>query len=289
MAKNKSKKKINNHLLLKGIFSRLNRYAAKHGFQATMAKVVKDTGTRHQVIYGSPDTAKVLKKCPCIIVANHPNESDIIAMIASLQPRKNTYLVVSSNFTGMLESLDRFLIPVYVNHRSLLDANLRFKLFQKVHLTKTYDQNIAHQKNIKSIKRASRLVSHGSSVVLFPAGGGGPFHHGWFNGIGYLIKNLKTQNQVYLINAHIQGTSPWDYLRIIPGLSSVLPKYQVSFASPRPLFPLTISDPKEITKTLESEYNTWSSGLPQSSFAKYPKTFYYLFRSLTFWFFTKFS
>jgi|GEM_PF-1032586 len=270
--------------LFGGLLRRYDRRAKKLGFVKLMKRIIADTHSRFSVEFQDPSTPAVLRSSPVIVVANHPHETDALLLVAALENRRNSYLVVSSDYVNLLPGIVKRLIPVYISYRRH-PFNLKYRLFKKYHWTSTYSPEISHQKNIASIARASRLISHGSSVAIFPAAGGQKGYKKWYNGIGHLVHSLQTSKPVFLVMANLSGTSSWDYLRLFPFLSRFLPTFKVVFSPPRPVNSLISLDPKAITSLLEREYYHWQK--TATIRRRFPVDLYYLARSFVIWFFAK--
>ncbi|MFA4827321.1 MAG: 1-acyl-sn-glycerol-3-phosphate acyltransferase [Candidatus Shapirobacteria bacterium] len=240
-----------------GLIKKFDKKVGDLGVQGTMEGLVKETKTKWQVEDKEGWTKEVLQKKPVIVVANHPSESDIIFILAALAARKDIYLIIDSTFMGISKNIDKHLIPVYIQHReSRGKGNFRWNLIKKFHWSQNYGRDAAHQKNIKSIGRATRRVENGAVVVIFPAGGSTDGR--WFSGIGHLVRSLKNKNEVSIVKAKIEGSSKWDYFRLIPGLGRLMPKIKVTFSTPRRVTDIANEDARAITKRLETEYLEWS-------------------------------
>lgn len=274
------------------LIKRLDNKIEEVGFQRAMVKVITYTSTRIKTHNKTVDVINILRTKPAILVANHPAESDVIALIASLCHRQDLHLVINSSFLHICPNLSKHLIPVYVHHRNT--GNLRLRLLNLFHQTQEFPKNKAHQKNISSIAKASQKINQGSLVIIFPAGGG--YNRLWFNGIGHLITNLKNSKDVYLIMAYIQGTSVFDYLRLLPGLGKIFPPITIHFAAPKIINNLINQKPKAIVRVLNQQFEGWRdsidqrliahSRLPQVKFTL-PKNAYLFARSIIFWLITK--
>ena len=121
----------------------------------------------------------------------------------------------------------------------------------------------AHKANIKSISIAAKKVSSGDLVIILPEGS--KRKEGWYTGVGHMIDqiNLKEikNKEAYVVMAYVAGTSLFDFLRFIPGISKLMPKFKVSFSKPIAVSEIQnrISNPKKITKMLEQRYRNWKS------------------------------
>jgi hypothetical protein len=276
----------------------LNGRAKKLGYQKTMREILKMTGSKIEVINKNHKLKLIFKKEPLIVVANHPAMTDVITLVAAQEPREDSFLIISSNFLGMLSNLDKHLIPVYINHR-LLDKEDKFngliKLFRKFHWSKNYSRKISHQKNIDSIKRAASIVKNGGMVSMYPGGGGGK-NGEWFSGIGYLISGAIANKGTKVVMAYIEGTSIWDYVRLIPGGSVFMPKCRVTFSTEESIINYYGMEPKDITERLRDRYNQWTETLPKqgkwwtrivNKIPSVPENAYYFARCMVLWIMTR--
>jgi len=289
------KKSLRNVILAGRLIKKLDKKVGKLGFQQTMMKIVKRCGGKLIIHHKTKDINNILKNQPVIVVANHPAEPDIISLIAALSPRKDLYLIINSSLMNMGPNLDKHFIPVYVNHRFInkSKSHFRLKLLMKFHHIEPINRKRAHQKNIASIKQASKKINQGGLVVIFP--GGSDSEDKWLSGVGYLIKDINTKNNSYIIKAYIKGSSNWDYLRLIPGLGKIFPAIKIFFSQPKPVNEFIKYHPKEITQNLEVEFNKWVSTLIPKKIIKtappfncsFPKKAYLIARSLIFWLITK--
>lgn len=237
------------------ILRRLDEDVKANGMIEVMKKTILDHA-RLSVI-NRKLVEDVLKNEPAIVISNHPSQAEVLVLLGLLEKRDDAYLVADHSFLDILPTVDKHIIPVYINHRLAEKAKdaWKFKLLTKFHHSKCYDQETAHQKNVESINFASEVVNKGGLVVIFPAAGE---NEGKFmNGIGYMIKALKNHKKVKLVMAHVEGTSTLDYLRLIPGMKYLLPTIKFRFTKPRLMSKFFGKDAKDITKRVEKEYYAW--------------------------------
>lgn len=203
---------------------------------------------------------KVLMSEPGLVICNHPSQAEVLILLGLLEERDDVYLIADHSFLKILPSVDRHIIPVYINHRlaGKQKDSWKFWLLTRFHKSEKYCQEIAHQKNIDSMNLAAEKINQGGLVIIFPAAGemGGKF----LNGVGYIIKNLTHPKKVSVVMANVSGTSTWDYLRLIPGINWLLPKINFNFAKPLSINKFMTSNPKETTKCLEDKYYNWVRG-----------------------------
>ncbi len=243
---------------LNSFIARKDSETKKIGLQQAMRNFTKRSGTKLVVIGKTVEVEKALQTQPVILVANHPYESDTLALFASLPTRKDTYMITNAAFTQMSSSIDEYLIPVYISHHGTKgkEKHLPMKFFNKFHPMPAYSPEEEHKKNIKSIQEASEKITKGGMVIIFPKPRGTAKEKSWYSGVGHLIKGVAHSNFV-VINAYIEGTSDLDYFRLIPGVGKILPTITITFSKPRKVNDLQKHNPKEITALLEEEYTIW--------------------------------
>lgn len=242
--------------MIKKLINYLNKCIADYGIVLAMRKFLDKCNTKVRV-ESNKKIDKVLEKFSGVIVANHPAEADVLALLSAIKDRKDVYLIINSQLKGLVPELDKYLIPVYISNK--INSNLagRIKLWfvSKVKKLDKYSKEEEHQKNIKSIETAIEKINKGGLVIIFPSGG--DEKHGWFNGIGHLIDGIKNKEKKFVMRAHIEGTSNWDYLRLFPLIGKILPKFKVSFANPLRMDRIKMDCPKETTTKLENNYWNW--------------------------------
>lgn len=227
------------------------------GLQKAMMRIVLRSKT-NLIIHGKEGiTEEILKKKPVIIVANHPYDSEEVALIAALPSRRNTYLIVSSHFLGVSSGLDKHLIPVYIWHHVTDGKPKKFfgKLLHTLHPTPIYSPEEEHRRNKQSIESATQLVKKGGVVIIFPGRRSTNGH--WFSGVGHLIRGLGKNTDAYIVKTYIQGTSDMDYLRMLPNVGKFMRPIRITFAKPTKAATIFVNDGKKIASQLELEYNQW--------------------------------
>ena len=183
-------------------------------------------------------------------------------LMAAIPPRPKTYLVVRHELMSILPAVNRYLIPVYKSYQTEKRAfgHWQRRLFKKIHNFHDYSKKIAHQKNIRNIAVAAKMIEDDSLVAIFPNGGaknGKPFH----SGVGYIIKNLKQPNKTKLVMAYVEGTSILDFFRIIPLVKNILPNFRINFSRPVNIIKLSQGEGPDITRKLQQVYENWSRPL----------------------------
>lgn len=243
--------------LIKNVINKFDKEVQESGFQKALLQILIKTGTNINVINKTDNLTRILKENRVIIVAKHPFEIGILALIASLENRKDLNLIITSSLMNIGNNIDKHLIPVHIYNKEISGKkfHLKLRILKKLYQTPCLSREEEHQKNIKSISLAIEKLNLGGLVTIFPDGGSN--NGKWFNGIGYLINGVKDKNNAFVIKASIQGSSNWDYFRILPGFSKLLPKLKVKFSEPILMESYKDMDPKAITANLESDYKNW--------------------------------
>lgn len=237
----------------------LDQDIKRFGLQTGMAKTLSRSHSKLLISGQDKATYRILQKKPVVVIANHPNQSDVFSLLASLPPRKDAFIVAINEIKGLVPHLDRFLIPVFIKHQrpfSFKERTLN-RLLSFFYPTPRLSPQKAHQKNILSIKKSSRTVEKGGLVAFFPGIREANGH--WKPGLGYLLKNLNRKD-VYIVRVYIKGTSYFDYLRFFPLLGKFLPTMEVYFSKPKLVY-RTINlnmNAREIVAGLEDQYSNWA-------------------------------
>lgn len=243
--------------MVRNTIKKLNQDIKEDGLQPAMYNLARYFGTDVDVHNKDVHLDTILKNNPVIVAANHTAEADVVALLASLTHRKDIYIVINSCFLHISPSLDKHLIPVYITHHLIRknNTNIRFRLFKLIHKFPSYSEEEEHNKNINSIKLASNKLKKGALIVIFPGGGGEGGK--WFSGIGHILKEASKTKDLCFVKAFIKGASDKDYLRLLPGVSRLLPSFKVTFSSARNLVDINLVEARAVTSELEDEYNSW--------------------------------
>jgi len=81
--------------------------------------------------------------------------------------------------------------------------------------------------------------------------------------------------------AHVSGTSSWDFIRILPFVGKIMPKFKIEFSDALSAENFTGNNGRLISLKLQNVYDRWS--LPFYPLPKFQKAAYYL-RSFLFFF-----
>lgn len=229
----------------------------QNGLGKAMESIFSKTHTEIILNKECIEVDKALEKEPTLVICNHPSEAEVLVLLMELGKRKDLYMVVNHNFTNILPTLDSHIISVYISDRLVKDkSNWKFRIMKKIHKVDHFGKEECHSKNIKSIEKASKKISEGALVAIFPAAGvkSGKF----LDGVGYIIKNLTNKSKAKLVMAHVRGTSTWDYLRFIPLVNRIMPAIKINFAKPIDIFKYSKEDAKMITSEVERDYFRWT-------------------------------
>jgi len=255
----------------------INYNLKNHGLSPTLKSLVKKV-SRGFTINLPKNTEKILKYDRVLLICNHPAQADVLLLLSAVPHRPKVFVVVMHGLLSILPAINKHLIPVYVSHR--LDdgssKDWKFRLFNKIHFSPQYSSTIAHQKNIKSIALATHKINEGSLVAIFPAGGSRNGRD-FLPGVGHIIKNLKYPEVTKVVMAHVSGTSTIDFLRILPFIGQILPKFKIEFSDPLNVADFTGNNGRLISKQLQNIYDRWS--LPFEPLPKFQIAALYL-RSL---------
>jgi 1-acyl-sn-glycerol-3-phosphate acyltransferase len=244
--------------VIKDIVEEINKDVQTKGIILGMRKFIKKHHTK-LVIKKNPNITEILKKRSGIVVAHHSAESDVLAILAAVEDRKDVYLIINSSVENVSPVLNKHFIHVYVASKikERWDGRIKLKIWGTFHKTPNYSHEEEHQKNIENINKAIEKINQGALVIIFP--NGGDKKSDWFPGVGYLVHGIKSENKSFITRAYIEGTSNFDYLRFLPIIGRFLPKFKVSFAKPLAINQIKKSNPRETTKYLEDKYKEWVS------------------------------
>jgi hypothetical protein len=245
--------------MMKEFVLHLNKNIAKYGFVGAIKKLTHSYGIKI-IVKSNDEIDEILTKGSGVLVASHPAEFDVLAILAAIKNRKDVFLIINSHFTKLMPNLDKNLIPVYVYNKSKgnFGGKLKAEIFNFFHRIEKLSGDEGRKKNIESIKLAVEKINNGGLVIIFPDGG---TKKEWFNGVGYLIHGVKNIKNSFVLRAHIKGTSNWDWLRLIPIMNKFLPNFKVNFAKPLKMDLIKQEDQRKTTKFLEKKYWRWLGSL----------------------------
>ena len=254
---------LNRIPFVKQLLGRLDREVYTFGLQGAVRIWLKNTGNRLTAINLDERTRNILENEPVLISLNHPHEAETYALLATLPKREDCFLIVNSDCLGIIPSMDKYFIPVYVKHHQRDNIKNRRKLSavitEKFSLDELNDAGCEHDKNVKSINTAAGKIRNGGVVIICPEKHDSEKE--WFCGVGYLANGAGLKKRVYYMKTFVKGTSKWDYLRYVPGVAKIMPKAKIYFSKPEILAEKVKEDPKETAKNLALEYYKWTEDL----------------------------
>jgi len=241
--------------MINNTLTEINRNIKKMGMVKAINRFMNKCNTE-VVVQRSQEINQILKNASGVIVANHPAEADVLAILSAVKKRKDVFLIINSNLKNIIPELDKHLIPVFIYNKAVesFEGKVKMKMLDVLHKMPKYSPQEEKEKNIESINEAIEKVNKGGLVIIFPDGG--DKKHGWFFGVGHLIHGIKNEKS-FVIRAYIEGTSNFDYLRLIPIVGKFLPKFKISFAKPIKINEIKKDNPKETTTHLENKYWKW--------------------------------
>jgi hypothetical protein len=222
------------------------------GIQRAMRKALQHSHTRLTV--NTSELAEyVLRHEPVVVVANHPNTIDPVVLLAASPERFDAFLIIDAYLHNVSKIIKKHLIPVYINCKVARHGTKRDRLVRLLNFEPMLSEEEEKKRNIDSIKNASEKVSKGGMVIIFP----GDDKPQWYNGVGFLLKDVKVNRKLYIVQAYIQGTTYLDFFRVFPLVGKIFPTLKVTFSEPYLANDLLSLHPKEITTSLESRYRQW--------------------------------
>lgn len=236
----------------------INKNLRNNGISHTLKDIVNKVSTGFTINI-SKNTKKVLKNDRVILICNHPAQADVLLLMSAIPPRKKIFVITMHSLWSILPAFNKHIIPVYISHRfeKRDKQDWKVELLNKIHFSPEYCDTVAHQKNIKSINLATQKIDEGSLLCIFPAGGslnGRDF----LPGVGHIIKNLKYKEDTKIVMAHVSGTSTWDFLRIIPLVKYLLPKFKIEFSDAINASDFIGDNGRSIALNLQNVYDRWS-------------------------------
>lgn len=246
---------------LSGTLKRVEANVEQFGIQEALRRLSDGVNAKLEVCM-SKKTRRILAKERVIVIANHPTDTEPVAIFAGMPPRRDAKLIVSDCMANLSRAVDEHLIPVHVRldkiHSPVGWRPLAF-LANITSANQDMTSEEAHNFNINQMRLASQELAKGSLIMIFP---GKRIKDGrWFPGVGHLLSEAKTDEPIYVVNAHVVGTSHWDFVRFVPQLGKVMPPIQVTFSEPFQVNALKKKSGKAIAHVLEKRYESWSESL----------------------------
>lgn len=259
-------KGVANWPIISKIFSTIDENVREHGRQQAMKSVLDSLGVKFQAEMDKK-TEEVLKTKPCIVVFNHPYKLEPFVLMASLPERPDISFLSMAEYFNLVPNLDKYLIPAHIYHnaKDMLEK-IFLTVFHKIQLKPELSAYKEGKINWFSLKEAARKIDSGGLILIAPKPGPAALKKGeWYSGVGHLVTDINDKDSTYYVNAFIDGTSHWDWLRLLPirSLRRKLPDIKLHFSSPQPVSTIVSAEstPKEVTRKLKFEYNEWQNSL----------------------------
>ncbi len=257
-------KKLINFTIIGRFFYLANPIVNRFGFSGSVKKIINNLGSKLSVKFKNNDIQDYLRNKPVLLISNHPFMFGIVALIASIPQRSDSHLIINSDYLNVYPNLDKFLIPVYIRHQNYGNwyEKILKLLFDKIFFYPSYNSDVEHQKNIKSIDDAVNKIKKGELVIIFPEKRDQKLR--WYKGVGYLIRNLGSSVKYHIIFAHLGGNSRrLDYLRLFPHIGKILSPISINFSECLTLNKVLSknNDPEQISLELQKEYEIWAKSL----------------------------
>jgi len=233
----------------------LNTQLRNNTLPHAMKAIVRRSHSKIMTHGLTPKTINILNNNPCIIIANHPHDAEVIAILSALPEHRNDIsLIINYRMMGMSFKFDQYCIPVYIDHN--IDPVKRYptisKLIGSFHLKESYNLKNSQKKNRDAIDEAVARLNNGDIVLIFP--GRRAIDNNWFSGVGHLSSKIDEKKDAFIIPIYVEGTSDLDCIRMIPFVGKYLPEIKMTFFNPVALSTLSSLDPKEITKKLQKDF-----------------------------------
>lgn len=244
----------------------LDSDVAEFGISQAIRDLLKRSRIRYRISQLDPDVERLLSNERVVVICNHDRDIEPILLLASLPKRDFLRLIVNKVYLGLVPGLDRYLIPVNINH-TFTPKGLVHRIQES-----RYGVEISHNPpigerrkyNDVNMKKASEMIDAGSMVIIFPFPWWAP-QGSWFTGVGHLIHQTSTSESIYVLNADVKGTSKYDWLRFVPLVSWLFSPLTISFGMPYRVNDIRDLDGKIITRILQDRYDEWSRQLSAKS------------------------
>lgn len=240
----------------------LDNRVGQVGLHQAIRELVVRSGSRYEISGLTPEIEEILRAKPAIVVCNHRYDAEHAALIASLPPRQDFYVIAAYGQLGLGENIAKHLIPVFISrHEQGPNAKLSVRIVRTMNISPRLGELEEAKRNVQSMKVAVQRVREGAMVVIFPEGPQG--EGSWLPGVGHLIRGVGSEAGAYLEMVNIQGTSELDVARLIPFAGKLLPRIRVNYAFPIPMSEIIENRqvPREILEKLENRYKKWQGTL----------------------------
>lgn len=239
------------------IISQLSENIDEDHLESSIKKFFTGIGNKVEIHGFNGELYKILKSKPVVIAGNHPYDAEPAVVIGSLPDREDMFLINESSFQEFLSEylpkVGKHMIPVYLAKDEDNENKISLKILNTIFKHNKISIKEAHDKNIASIKLAADKVNHGGEVIIFPEGGRGGTK--WFDGIGYIIKDIKDKD-AYFVPIFIKGTNFIDMVRMVPVMARFMTPLHVYFGKPIHVTEILKlhDDPKDIRRYLEEKF-----------------------------------
>ncbi len=250
-------KRIGDFFLIGKLARKFDSNAQRYGLSYAMKKALTTCGSK--IFCKLPNGEKnILENNAVIIATMHP----VMPVIATLPPRRDIFLIVSSELMTIGPWTKQYFIPVYVKkHYPRADKQWVVKLVSALQLTPSLSDEEAHEKNKESIRLAAEILDNGGIVIIVPEGVHGT-NGTWFSGIGHLINNCTNPKNIYYMKSLVKPKPHISFLSSLLLFPDFFYRsFKVFFSQSHQLTVLQQADAKKLTKELEEEYKSWTKQL----------------------------
>jgi hypothetical protein len=242
--------------ILKEAGDLINSNVRDFGLNQGALETLRNLGIRLTVENLTHQTRAILLTEPCLVIGNHPTMTEPLVLPAALPQREDGFLLMSQSFLSFFPSVRPHIIPIYLGSRRK-DEKATVSVLRRILTYGNIDYEEAHERNIESIRVASRRISDGESGIIFPAPHA-PLQRGrWKPGIGYLVRGIEYPTETYIVEAFIEGATDLDVLRILPGFKYIPQDIRVTFSDPQKVSSIEDRNPK----AMERNYLDWANSI----------------------------
>jgi len=245
-----------NNFIVRSVLGRLNSNIEHYGF-ANSFKRILDYGSRKMEIQRDPEVFRVLSEEPVLLITNHPSETDALVLLGCMPQKENVFIIIAHVFLNLLPAFDKHCIPVYIDYRAEKDITYDFLL--KINPSPIYTEEESKVLNKESIKVIAQKIHEGGLVIFAP--GYGNDDKEFKTGLGHILNLLPEPEKVRIVMTYIRNTSKFDYLRILPYVGKLLPRFRIAFSPAAFAKDFVSGDVKADTVSLQNHYHTWVRSL----------------------------
>lgn len=246
-------------------YQKLEKNIKEKGLHTGVAHFLSSLGTKIEVFGLSREVKETLLTKPVLIIANHPNSFDPLAILSALPSREDSHVVLSADFYEAMPSFAVYAIPVYIRNQTAKSEWSHLKLtLKRIFFGKSLSREEEKIRNQNSLTLTSKRLFEGRSVLMFPSPGKAVGEEKWKRGVGVVLKEAANPN-LKIVMAYIEGTSPLDYLRVFPQTGKYLRNIRVTYSNtiePAKIFNKA-NVAEEISMEFQNLYETWARKLLQ--------------------------